>query len=306
MGNEPQIWRIHIRPKSAKPGVDSTKFCLKKAIIGIGWKIDSNPHSEEEYLRSGKKSHDSRSWRKATNAILRNMKIGDLIWFRDSWGKYYLGRIESDWEYRDGQDYIDADILNIRKVDAYYVDTIIPGKIVNNFVSGTVVQRILDGPSKSFSFLKYNSLTNTKTYYTPEILDKNDIFSLLSSIDLEDLVGIYLQKTLGYILIPSTRSTRNDTIKIEYALKSKDGSHVVGVQVKSGDTKIDLNEYADYDYKVYVFSPAGYVGTHNNNTDKIEKSDLLNFLFKRKNFMPEHIQDWINYISRSRTLSKKV
>ena len=122
------------RPKSAKPGINSTNFCIRKKIIGIGWKIDAVPNSKEEHIRIGKKPHDSGSWGKATNAILTNMKIGDLIWFRDTFGKYYLGRVEGNWQYKSGQDYVDADILNTRKVDAHYVNTIIPGKIVNNFV----------------------------------------------------------------------------------------------------------------------------------------------------------------------------
>src|SRR3989344_5913135 len=107
------VWRVKLNPDSA-PGINGANFCIERNIVGIGWAIDEVPKDEEEYLSLGKAKHkNSLGWRRATNDFLSRMTIGDLVWARKR-ADYYLGRVESGWEYRGYREYLAADAVNVR------------------------------------------------------------------------------------------------------------------------------------------------------------------------------------------------
>ncbi|MHA1331368.1 MAG: hypothetical protein ACTSR2_09845, partial [Candidatus Hodarchaeales archaeon] len=115
-----KLWRIHIRPTGPEGNVnvdESVKLCLDQKVIGIGWRVDKKPASKDEYKKLGKKKYGDIGWKINANAILDRMEIGDLVWFRDTKGVYYLGRISGEWEYRDNEKNLQADIVNVRPIE---------------------------------------------------------------------------------------------------------------------------------------------------------------------------------------------
>jgi len=310
-----KLWRIHIRPTGPEGNVnvdESVKLCLNQKIIGIGWRVDKKPSSKKEYMQLGEKKYRDRGWKTNANAILNRMEIGDLVWFRDTKGIYYLGRITGEWEYRDNEENRQADIVNIRPVESYKVGTRIAGKIINSFISRLTIQQIHNDTAHLFSKVRFNELSKNKYYEVNKRKDM-DIFSLLSAEDLEDVVGLYLQLERDYVLIPSSRGRRDDTIKYEYELlnkkyvknvlnkkneKKNENKEIekAFVQVKSGDI-IDPDEYKESEGTYFLFSPAGYKYTIESKTlETLPKSTIEQFLKKYKKILPLNIRTWMNFL----------
>jgi len=295
-----KLWRIHIRPKGPEGNVnvdESVKLCLDQKVIGVGWRVDKKPASEDEYWELGEDKYGDNGWKINPNAILYRMEIGDLVWFRDTKGVYYLGRIIGEWEYRDNEENLQADIVNVRPIECYKVGTRIAGKIINSFFRGRTVQQIHDDTALLFSKVVYNEKSRSMCY---EVKNKPDIFSLLSTEDLEDVVGLYLQLERGYVLIPSSRGRLDNTIKYEYELLNRNNEKAF-VQVKSGDIKIDPDEYKGSEGKYFLFSPAGYKYTIESDTlETLPKSTIEEFLEKYKDILPFNIRVWVDFCEKQR------
>jgi len=149
------IWRIHLKTE-AKPGFDVPDFCIKKGIVGIGWRVDDmgKPQSPEEYEKWAESKYKDPGWRRAANAMAK-MEIDDIIWTRDNSGNYYVGRITSDWEYLGSENY---DIGSIRKCEWYEVGKIekVAGDIANNFIPPAAIQPVNSDAVEKFSKIIYN------------------------------------------------------------------------------------------------------------------------------------------------------
>ena len=203
--------------------------------------------------------------------------------------------ITGDWEYRDNEENLQADIVNIRPVKLYKVGTRVAGKIINSFIPRKTVQQIHNTTALLFSQIVYNKCSGCNHY---EInMGKNiDIFSLLSAEDLEDVVGLYLQLERDYALIPSSRGRRDDTIKYEYELLNKKGEKAF-VQTKSGNIIINPDDYKESDGKYFLFSPAGYKYEVKSDTiETLPKSIIEEFLKKYKERLPLNIKVWLNFL----------
>lgn len=303
------LWRINIKP-SSKEGVNAREFCLNKKILGIGWAVDgSDKMTWEEYNSKAtkkyyyedeinfKKKKGSRSWKSAINIIKCNMRIGDLCWTRDKSGVYYLGRIIGKWEYRGSQEYIDADIVNIRKCEWIKIGLIdeVPGKVINSFAARSTVQKVWDNTALEYSKLLYNQYTLDEKYELD--LSSKSIFSLLSPDDCENVVGLYLQKEKGYYIIPKTN--RVDTVKYEFVLKHKETGEKAIVQVKSGNVDLNIDEFKGIADKVFLFTSEGeYNGNSNGSIELLKKDIIEKFIFNNIKIMPDLVQRWIEFINR--------
>ena len=187
------------------------------------------------------------------------MSDGDLVWIRDFQGQYHLGRITGGWEYRDAPEYRDADIVNVRPCKLYPISGAVPGKIMSSFIPSATLQQVNDDTAKLFSVLTYNGLSG-ETMEVPVMPSvEHDVFSLLSAEDLEDIVGLYLQYSEKYLLLPSSRSRSNSTMAYEYQVIHANTGEPAYVQVKSGHVQLDPSSYYESRDRFYLFSPAGYV-----------------------------------------------
>ncbi|MBD7916172.1 hypothetical protein H9660_13560 [Clostridium sp. Sa3CUN1] len=284
------LWRINIKPNS-KESVNPRRFCLEKNILGVGWAVgESDNMTWKEYeskalkkycyedKNNSKKKKVPRSWKVATNIVNKNMKIGDLCWTRDELGVYYLGRIIGEWEYKSTQEYINADIVNVRKCEWIKVGLIdeVPGKVINSFATRSTVQKVWDNTALEYSKLLYNQYTKDEKYELN--LENKSIFSLLSPDDCENVIGLYLQKEEGYYIIPKTN--RLDTVKYEFVLKHKDSGKKAIVQVKSGNVNLNLDEFKGLADEVFLFTTEGkYEGNLDESIKKLNKQVIEKFIF---------------------------
>ncbi|MBM4288351.1 MAG: hypothetical protein FJ135_09445 [Deltaproteobacteria bacterium] len=287
------IWRVHLRPDSED--VDPVDICLNQEVIGIGWRVTNKPKDRDEYWSFGEKEHGGIGWSRATNAICWRMAIDDLVWVRDFYGAYYLGRITGEWEYRDSLDNLKADIINVRPCKLYRVGTRVAGKIINCFRPSATVQQIHDETAELFSIFVFNQLAGVSLKMVPP--PSIDIFSLLSDTDLEDIVGLYLQFKKGLLFVPSSRSTQNSTLSHEYELVDPKSGQPTYVQVKSGNSILDPIEYYKFPHDFYLFSPAGY---SNQSTQKhiicLDRAEIETFLLSAKSFLPLNVRAWLDMI----------
>lgn len=292
------LWRLHIRTVKPDYDVDPVETCKRHQVVGIGWPVDKKPKTKEEYWALGEERYGDSGWRKACNAFLYKMSNNDLVWIRDFCGIYYVGRILDDWEYRDEEEFLKAGIVNTRKCLLFKIGTTISGKIINCFRARATLQQIADDTAKLFSKIIFNKFVDKDPKYS--ISKTNlDIFSLLSSEDLEDIVGLYLQLEQNYLVIPSSRSKRNDTPFYEFELISRTDGQSAYLQVKSGLVVINLEDYSSFEKKIYLFSPAGYQGVNTSpNIVLLDKKTIERFILAKKDIMPLHIKVWLDFVER--------
>ncbi len=289
------IWRIHLKADS-KAGVDQRQLCLTKGIVGVGWPIDhdSTPVSWEQYWKAASLENYGTSWTAALNAIKNRMQIDDIIWTRDWQGNYFLGRITSDWYYDTSQECANADIVNVRKCEWHKVGTeeAVPGKVVSSFRPARTVQIIDDDTVYNFSQIVYNQKTNS-TFYHVDNVSGRDIFSLLSPDDCEDALAIYLQAKHDYLIIPS--SCKDDTMTYEFELKNRITGKSAVVQVKSGLTPLNIDDYGNLETDIYLFATSGqYSGSAKANIKTIDPEIIRTFLYEQTHLLPDKMKVWID------------
>mgnify|MGYP000925099143 CR=1 FL=1 len=288
------IWRIHLKTAS-QVGVDQRQLCLDKGIVGVGWQIDYEtvPVTWEEYRRIAEVDYGDISWKTALNAIKNRIQVDDLIWTRDWVGNYFLGRILSDWYYDIADECAQADVVNIRKCEWHKIGTeeAVPGKVVSSLRAPRTVQVINDDTTCYFSKILYNQKVG-KIFYEVNNLTEKDIFSLLSADDCEDALAIYLQATHDYLIIPS--SCKDDTMAYEFELKHRKTGKNAVVQVKSGLTSLNINEYDKLDTDIFLFATSGqYYGTPNRNITTIEPDVVRTFLYEQTHLLPDKLKIWV-------------
>ena len=299
------IWRLTIKSE-AEEGVDPSEFCIKRNILGVGWKVDRDaPLDWDTYYDLGmekyyNKRDRDKGWWPAVNALQYRMKVNDLCWTRDWDGSYYIGKIEGYWEYRSTAEYSSADIVNVRPCRWFRTGGVdsVPGKVLNSFRATRTVQAVYDETVSFYSKLKYNQLSGEAAYDLPGN-EKLDLFALISPEDCEDIVGIYLQEKLGYRLIPS--SCRKDTPKTEFVLKTVEGKQAY-VQVKQGAVNLDMDDFK-YDpgnpCEWFLFTTDGqYVGRRHNHLHCMKPDDMREFALANRDLMSSRIQTFIDICVR--------
>src|ERR1022692_1209412 len=122
------IWRLHI--KTDADGVDPGVFCIEQKILGIGWAVEPdadhldwdtyNSRGKEQYCKSDTHGQprlnmsdyrEGKGWWAAIHALKDKIQVNDLCWTRTRNGKYWLGRITGEWEYRNPPEFKRADLV---------------------------------------------------------------------------------------------------------------------------------------------------------------------------------------------------
>ena len=290
-----KVWRINIKPAS-KEGIDPRQFCLTRGILGIGWPVKGDKNIDwETYYNLGRTEYpDNNSWWPAINAVRNRMSINDMCWTRDWSGAYYLGRIISDWEYKGDDEYLAADVVNIRKCDWKKIGTAdaVPGKVINSFIPSRTVQEVHDRTIVEFSQFLYNSLSEEFKYPSSKV--DTDIFSLLSAEDCEDIIGLYLQD-LGYRIIPS--SCKDDTLAYEFVMKHNRTFETAVAQVKNGAVDLNFDDFASVPAKVFLFTSKGsYTGTLREHVQCIHVDTVKEYINNNISLLPSRIQTWLKLL----------
>ncbi len=290
------VWRLNIKT-AAKRGVDPRRFCLERNILGLGWKVNQSGIVKwDEYIAEAHEKYKGRgrSFTAAINALKHRMKIGDLCWTRDHDGTYYLGVITSEWRYDNSVENSDADVVNIRSCIWHKVGIVdvVPGKVVNSYISGSTVQRVTGKNIQRYSQYLINKITGEPLYQLCNT--KESFLSLLSSGDCEDLVALYMQKEHGFMSIPS--SCKSDTAAYEYVMKHPVTGEKAVAQVKHGEVDLNRNKYRDLECKTFLLTTKGsYTGTEVPHVYCIDPDTILSFAKDNYQLMPDRIQNWMDF-----------
>src|SRR5437016_11372088 len=116
------VFRLHIRPSGGlgDPAV-SFAYCLREGVLGVGWQVEPAPGTPltwEAYERLAADAHGPGELSRV-RYLHDHVKPKDLIWSRDTDGRYYLAKVDPSsrhsrnsglaWEYFDTPGGRDAD-----------------------------------------------------------------------------------------------------------------------------------------------------------------------------------------------------
>ena len=290
------IWRLNIKT-AAKRGVNPRRFCLDRNILGVGWQVSQPGVVEwDDYIAEARDKYKTkgRSFSVAINALKNRMEVGDLCWTRDHDGTYYLGKITSGWRYENTKENLDADVVNVRSCLWHKVGTVdvVPGKVVNSYISGSTVQRVNGKNIRRYSQFLANQKIEGEKYELEESTD--DFLSLLSSDDCEDVVALYMQKKYGFMTIPS--SCKSDTAAYEYVMKHPETGEKAVAQVKHGNVDLNRDNYGSLDAVVFLLTTGGiYTGTERPGIHCLEPGMILKFAKDNYNLMSDRVQNWMRF-----------
>jgi hypothetical protein len=297
---------MNLRPGGRKRGYDSFKYCIENSLLGVGWRIEpdreyadhdayvaaARPYVEQHYAKQIGPS-EVRNWRHASMS-LKNMQRGDLVWTKDSKHRFYLGRVADETpKYRPGHPFDEYDLKYTRTCDWIPLPTndLVPA-VVFRFARGTI-HEIKEPPGVTLSKEIYYELSGSKSYKSS--LKGVNLFAIMSPFDFEDVVGLYLQAEKGLFIFPST--CKQDTPKYEFEMKHKVTKQRAIVQVKSGNDRVDMDEYREESKSgvlVYFFQENGSPsGKMRENYTIISRSELESFIRSNTGIMPSRIAHWI-------------
>jgi hypothetical protein len=286
--------------------VFSFAYCLEEEVLGVGWQVpvrDGTRLTWETYLQLAIEEHGAENLSRV-RYLHDNVKPGDLIWTRDTGGRYYLAKVEvprdvigqtdSAWEYFDTPRGRDADIVNVvrcRIVPVPQADDI-PGKIVACFRPSRTIQAVSDSTTLLYSQMLWNQLAGLP-YQSSSNSAPLDIFSFLDAETTEDVVFIYLQYQ-GWIVVPNSR--RADTMRYEFVAIHRETYDRALVQVKTGSTPLAMNVWSGFREKVFLFQSHGiYTGEATPNVFPISPTTIHAFMSEHIDVMPRSVQRWIGY-----------
>ena len=299
------VYRIHRRPESAITQ-NPFNFCKDKNILGIGWRLD------EENLKKFKEESDFKNYKKLIleqypkdNGLKKvincysEIEEDDLIWARDRDNIFYICRVTDKWKYNYGNDNKVNDIFSYFPVEYVKVGTVeeVPGKVVNSFRANATLQRIHGESIFEMTKKIYNKKQGKSPYEVKEI---KDFFNFLLAEDVEEIISLYLQLEKNYLIYTSTNKI--NTAKYEFVMTSRDGKEKCYTQVKTGNEVLNPKDYENLIEninKVYLFALGGYEGKDMNNIICLKKDEILDFILKNKEILPNRIKYWIDEIENN-------
>lgn len=286
----PTLWRLHIRPPGGNgAAAASVALCMARKIIGMGWPVPDETVTRSQDFEWFKKAAAARyrgdnRWF-SVRAFAEGPATGDLVWFRNLEGRYYLAELLGPWEYAyEDPEAIGADIVNYRPARIMEVGLAdaVPGKIISCF-----------SPSRTFQAIRAPGMLafSEELAGFPLSAEVNfDIYEFMSAMDLESLVFVYLQY-IGWYVLPGTRAA--DTPHYEFVLVNRESGQRALVQVKSGNIRIDAAAYA-FEETTFLFAASGEYGADiPPNAVIITRAELNRFMRQQPHLLPRAVGTWI-------------
>lgn len=301
------IWRINCKPGdrivSHKESFDKW---IEKGFVGIGWSkqenfLDGLDEKEQNieiirnhiFTKLKKDNCKTNSFTAYTNILFHRMKKGDYVWTRCN-GIYKLGIVIDDiclYNLNPSEEFIPdryqiGFYRKIKFLKKDFSESEVPGKIIASFRVTKTLQNIKETKELEL-YCKLNS-ENKKAFFPIE-----NWKNLLSAEDIEEIVGLYLQIEKNLYIYTSTCKT--DTSLIEFQLTDKNGQ-LYGLQVKTGDTTLNADDYSDFSKKMKIFLFTSNDNIYNiekyPNIEKINSEDISLFIKNNLKLLPEKIKFW--------------
>lgn len=266
---------------------DTFAYCVREGILGVGWRTEKNVSTTdwETYYAEASAIHNNLN---VCKYIRKWVDTGSLVWTRDTQGNYYLAKVISGWEYYTTKEARtrNIDIANIFRVEFQRISLDeVPGKVVASFRPARTIQEINDPTAREYSKFLWNRHSGNPIYSIDEnVLRNPDIFSLLDSEEIEDLVFLFLQSRAWFV-VPNSRKA--DTMAFEYLVINPRTNKQAQVQVKAGGSILDRDNYRDLPFQVILFQSHDlYTGPENSNVTCIWRAELEAFIASAAHWLP--------------------
>ncbi len=284
-------------------GAQEYCFSHKPPLVAIGWGVEENDiiniKDVEDFVY--KKHKDSKGFITAYNHISKNMKKGDFVWTQYNNGRnFMLGKITDDKCFIDKRNPLIGFARHCEWRPIDYND--VPGEIINSYQRRTITlfkKHNLKNFEEYFNYLYYGSENYVLT-------KKQDYKQLLHYDDLEDLLGIYLNKAIDektgekyeYYIIPSTNKISTKLIEYELRRETNGIIEKACVQCKTGNSSVPedffkLEEFKDYHIFISTMKNENY-DSKGTNVTTILTDTLWNWAKKNKTLLPGRIQKYID------------
>lgn len=302
------VWRIKLNPKRTEDqegGVvdwdEAKQYARAADIVGVGWGIPGvkDGASLRDVLAAVKQLPDGKIGGYTIARLANQVQDGDLMWTRDSLGRFWLGQITGPWRYDRSPGSIRFDMYNVRPchwLDKSFRDYEVPGAVGRSFTGFTwTLARIGDHPVAIRMSEMMWALESDPTAVIPPVAPAQAISDLLDPIDVEDVVLLYLQHE-GWLLLPSTRM--HDTPMYEAALRHPDTGQVAVVSVKSGSSNpVEIPELAEAagSAEAYAYSTHGMYSAppREHGVIEIQSCELVSFMAAHPELLPPRVSRWI-------------
>lgn len=263
-------------------------YCLAHGVLGVGWRVAlENTNDWERYLEKATEVHGSLQ---VCKYIKRWVSEGDLVWARDTSGRYYLARVTSGWEYWtcEEAEREDIDIANIFRCDIKRVEIdAVPGKVVASFRARRSIQEVASASAFEYSKHLWNQMVGGTIYEINYDLCR-DIFMLLDAEETEDVLFLFLQSQ-GWYVIPHSR--KKDTMAFEYLLVQPKTGEIAAAQVKTGGSGLNRDDYAEHPHRVFLFQATDcYTGGDHPNVTCFSSDVMRNFLSDSRLWLPKGLR----------------
>lgn len=294
-----QTWKFSIKPET---DLDAFEKCRELGIVGVGWSHCYEDKQPENYEEA--KQIADQYWEYKVDGLRKlfdEINPGDHLWMHKN-GHYYLciagskrlfaRDICEDFRKYDLGHAIDAKWLKIP-------DELVCGSIQRGVIARRMIQRI--GVSEielKLNIRLANCISDDENWFPVvdcSLLHENlktfstdDIFSIMSPDDIEDIIASILQNE-GWVLLKSTCFRSKP--KFEFSLINGKSKTCL-VQVKSGKYPQQLppEEYAEYlngENSIVLFSshPAPYPGNSIDNIRCITKAFVYEWILGNPNYL---------------------
>jgi hypothetical protein len=288
------VFRLHVRPGGGlASSAISFAYCLEEQVLGLGWPTytDVVISTWEEYETEASKEHDDLS---RVRYLKNYVKKDDLIWTRCPEGHYHLAKVASEWEYVTSERAKNADIVNVVRCEILKVPAIdaVPGKVVACFRPTRAIQEIADEQMQQYSRHLWNTLSGTCCYLPDEEVG-GSVFPFLGADETEDVIFIYLQ-TKGWLVVPNSRKA--DTMSFEFFLIHRETRERAVVQIKTGNTSLNTDEWKDRAERVFLFQSNGlYFGESHPSVECIPPAKIEAFMVGNCDLLPSSTLHWMNH-----------
>lgn len=218
-----------------------------------------------------------------------DMAVDDLVWaYNKKEQTFYLGRVTGGWTYTKNRELFDADLCNVRACHWLTVPRdLVPGSMMH----GRDTLKEAKGLTPYTKYV-YNLLSCSEHYRIDK--EKGSFWSYLSPDECEDAVAIYLQKSLGFLIQPST--AKPSTPDVEFLMIHSETGKSACVQVKSGKSTVDRIALSKHNLKAYAFSvqePDSRMVS--DNVIDLSPETVETFLRTTKNTLPNTLRHWLEH-----------
>jgi hypothetical protein len=295
----PDIWRLALRSGRGDMEhrhTEQVEHCRSRGLAALGWGV-RRKGSRDVVLQQIQEEYPGTP--RHTVQRFMDAQDGSLIWTLHTDGTYCIGKFVGPWYYDDTSAAADLDCYQVRPVEwaPTKLDVSqVPGAVIRAFSGrGSSFSRIHDPGARRYSHFRFEVLMG-RTTRVPSSTPEEVLQSLLHPWDVEDLVALYLQVVRKFLILPASRQT--GTAGYEYVLIDLNSRRQVIVQVKTGDSSVDLVRLASAagsERLAIAFSTRGLYKGQDSRVEKLTNQEILKFMEDYRSILPDKIRGWLDY-----------